>query len=403
MTVIWSRVHMLIALTCAGLGLALLAPGAQAAVVGTVRASVSTRGAQADRESYFPHLSGDGRYVAFTSPARNLADCPDGFPHVYVRDLALGSTECFLPFGEELQARSVAISSNGRYVLIQQDEDNALLRWDRQTGRVIIASVPADGPYNDPHQNRRGTLSRDGHVVAFFDSFPGLASHPLTVRNLDTGDAYFAPQALGSDACLSSDGRFAFYDGFTKTLHGDVPAFLRYDRQTRTIRYAGPPNKGDAGAHRRSESCSADGSKVAYRTPRGFFVATLTAKDLRRERVDLTSDGTPANAHEFSDFSPGPALSPDGNYVVFESAATNLVRDDNNGLVDLFAHNMTTGVTWRVNRGLRGVPRTMNGFGDYTVGTAASGHSVIAYATQQDNLVPNDTNGLEDVFVTSLG
>jgi len=38
------------------------------------RASVATNGAQANQESYWPSLSGNGRYVAFQSYATNLVD-----------------------------------------------------------------------------------------------------------------------------------------------------------------------------------------------------------------------------------------------------------------------------------------------------------------------------------------
>ena len=38
----------------------------------TERVSVGRRGAQADRDSFSPSLSADGRYVAFSSDATNL-------------------------------------------------------------------------------------------------------------------------------------------------------------------------------------------------------------------------------------------------------------------------------------------------------------------------------------------
>jgi len=44
-----------------------------------------------------------------------------------------------------------------------------------------------------------------------------------------------------------------------------------------------------------------------------------------------------------------PQISADGRHVVFESGAINLVPDDTNGLVDIFVHDRQTGATTRVN------------------------------------------------------
>jgi Tol biopolymer transport system component len=55
----------------------------------TRRMSQSEAGAQGDRESWYPALSADGRFVAFDSPAENLTSEPTGgLLHVYVRDRA---------------------------------------------------------------------------------------------------------------------------------------------------------------------------------------------------------------------------------------------------------------------------------------------------------------------------
>ena len=40
-----------------------------------------------------------------------------------------------------------------------------------------------------------------------------------------------------------------------------------------------------------------------------------------------------------------PTISGDGNLVAFQSDASNLVPDDNNGAWDVFVHNTTTGTT----------------------------------------------------------
>ena len=42
-------------------------------------------------------------------------------------------------------------------------------------------------------------------------------------------------------------------------------------------------------------------------------------------------------------------MSADGNYVAFHSSATDLVDNDTNGKEDMFMHNRLTGETWRVS------------------------------------------------------
>src|SRR4051812_38136196 len=58
------------------------------------------------------------------------------------------------------------------------------------------------------------------------------------------------------------------------------------------------------------------------------------------ERASVSSTGVPANAD-----SDAPSLSGGGQFVVFESEATNLVPGDTNGLLDVFVHDRVTGTT----------------------------------------------------------
>ena len=44
-----------------------------------------------------------------------------------------------------------------------------------------------------------------------------------------------------------------------------------------------------------------------------------------------------------------PVLSADGRLVLFQSFASNLVDDDTNGFLDVFVHDLDTGVTSRVS------------------------------------------------------
>ncbi len=89
------------------------------------------------------------------------------------------------------------------------------------------------------------------------------------------------------------------------------------------------------------------------------------------------------------------ALSADGRYVAFESEATNLVPDDTNGVRDVFVFDRATGAIERVSVAGDG---TQANFGSAQPGLSADGQ-VVAFISEASNLVPDDNNGSYDVFV----
>jgi Tol biopolymer transport system component len=90
-----------------------------------------------------------------------------------------------------------------------------------------------------------------------------------------------------------------------------------------------------------------------------------------------------------------PSLSQGGRFVAFESAATNLVPGDTNGVRDVFVRDHVTGATERVSVATGGAQ-----------GTGASGAPAIsddgrfvAFRSHASNLVAGDTNAVADAFV----
>src|SRR6266404_1974226 len=108
------------------------------------------------------------------------------------------------------------------------------------------------------------------------------------------------------------------------------------------------------------------------------------------ERVSVTSGGTEGNGASL-----GSALSADGRFVAFDSAATDLVAGDTNGVSDVFVHDRQTGTTERVSVASGGSQG--NGFSAGPV-LSADGRLVALHSTAT-NLVARDTNGATDVFV----
>jgi Tol biopolymer transport system component len=97
-----------------------------------------------------------------------------------------------------------------------------------------------------------------------------------------------------------------------------------------------------------------------------------------------------------------PALSADGRVVVFVSGAGNLVPGDTNDVPDVFVHDRQTGATERVSVDSAGNQ------GDRESGYSSSiakpllsaDGRFVAFASLATNLVPGDTNGYYDVFVS---
>jgi Tol biopolymer transport system component len=111
---------------------------------------------------------------------------------------------------------------------------------------------------------------------------------------------------------------------------------------------------------------------------------------LALERVSLDSAGAEADG-----FSNSPAVSASGRYVAFSSPATNLVAFDGNAQDDVFVRDRKKGVTTRVSVATGG---TEGNDESEDAALSASGRFV-AFESDASDLVVDDLNGMKDVFV----
>ena len=114
-------------------------------------------------------------------------------------------------------------------------------------------------------------------------------------------------------------------------------------------------------------------------------------------RVSVASDGS-----QGTDLSYNPSVSGDGRFVAFWSTASNLVPGDTNGRSDVFVHERATGVTTRVSvasDGSQGGGGSSGGTtGSFAPSISADGRFV-AFFSYDSNLVSGDTNSVPDIFV----
>jgi Tol biopolymer transport system component len=94
----------------------------------------------------------------------------------------------------------------------------------------------------------------------------------------------------------------------------------------------------------------------------------------------------------------GLGVSTNGRYVLFESEAGDLVSGDANGRNDVFVRDNATESTWLVSVALDG--NSGNGMSDQAVMTPDGRY--VAFVSAATNLVAQDTNGIPDVFVRDL-
>jgi Tol biopolymer transport system component len=92
-------------------------------------------------------------------------------------------------------------------------------------------------------------------------------------------------------------------------------------------------------------------------------------------------------------------MSGDARYVVFQSDAWNVVPDDTNGVTDIFVHDTQTGKTFRASVSSTGAEA--NGYsGNATI--IADGHLVV-FESDASNLAGRDKNLTTDIYGRTTG
>jgi hypothetical protein len=160
----------------------------------------------------------------------------------------------------------------------------------------------------------------------------------------------------------------------------------------------GPGDVGGNGAST-DPQVSGDGSVVAFVSEANNLVAGDTngvadvfVADLVTGTVSRVSLGS--GAAQANGASSEPAVSADGRYVVFTSQATNLVAGDTNGVSDVFVHDRVAGTTTRAS--VTGGGAQANGAS--RAGAISPSGNWVAFESDATNLVGGDTNNRTDVF-----
>lgn len=406
-------------------------------VTGIERVSVSSTGVQGEHWSSLGSISADGRYVAFHTMANNFLDIDqnDTKADVFVHDRQAKSTTLVSMSSNGTQGNESSsdadISANGRYVAFSSWARNLapeasgygdVYVHDRQTKQTVQISVASDGTPADEYSGSP-SISDDGRFVAFSSKARNLVSNDTVYddvfihdRDTDSDGMFDEPGAIrtarvsqASDGTpaegnsdrpqLSDDGRYIVFSSSAKTLtpEGMTPSagvFLHDFETGETIQVS--PSSND---YISFASISGDGRYISFVQTFNVYVYDRLTK-----QTVLVS---PLADKQASDGGSGQAyLSRTGRYVTFPTNHQNVVgapsdihsaavlydRDtDNDGIFDEAEATATTVVA---------PPTDGHVTPMYSMNLQLSGSGrYIAFNSEASTLVANDTNADLDVFV----
>ena len=277
--------------------------------------STTADGTYADRSTDNPDISADGRYVVFTSWATNLAAGGNTWNDVFLKDRQTGALTRISTSQTGTDGNNdsdfAKISADGRYVVFQSFASNLvagdtngypdIFVWDRNTGQL---SSPTIGTAIRLENNvcYSPDIAYDGGVGgilvfetprAFVEADTNNASDIYayslskgTFQLVSSTAAGTAVNGASEDPAISGDGRFVVFRGYSDLL---VP--------------------GDTNGYS------------------DIFVKDL--QDGRIARVSVPDAGGQGNLQ-----SRNPSISLGGDWITFETSATNLSATDANGNLD---------------------------------------------------------------------
>lgn len=403
----------------------------------THRAGVDSKGLQADASSGQVRISGDGRWIAFESAATNLVggDTNGAVVDVFVRDLSNGTTR-FASLSSSgahgaLASRAPSLSFDGRFVAFESDADNFdandtnglrdVFVRDRMFGTTRRVSTAAGGADPDG-ASARASISGDGDRIAFESYATNLAVNATSpVRQVyvferSTNTTYLASQSTSGVAGandsgyaqMSSDGRFVVFASAAPNLvpndtNANTDIFVRDLALSTTTRVSVRSDGTEGIGFFQWPAISADGRFTAFETLSGdlvggdsnqcFDIYVHDALLGSTVRASLSSTATQGHLHSYR-----PAISADGRFLAWQSAANDFVHNDTNGSSDVFWRDLATGITRRVSVATSGAEGDSSSF---SPSMSADG-TRIAFLSDASTLVSGDTNASIDVFVRDL-
>lgn len=373
----------------------------------TERISISSSGVAGNSDTYFGiDISADARYVVFCTGSSNLvAGDTNGKWDIFLRDRQTSTTRRISVSSTGAQSNGNSwqprISDDGAVVVYTSEATNLVSgdtnnKWDiftynmtnGQTGRVSISSTGAQGN-GDSGDNKAPAISADGRFVAFSSESTNLVLNDTNTFCDNNWDGVYnenCPDVFVRDRQNSTTERVSLNNGGEQGNNlSMLPAISGDGRYVAFFSLASNLVTGD------TNTCT---SLYYYSGPcPDVFVRDRQTNTI--ERVNVSSSGVQSTVDPITYFKP-PAISSDGNIVVFGSADTKLAPGATNGYPQVLAHDRTTHETSLVSANTFG---TQGDFNSYCMCDTSADGRYVSFQSLGGNLVLYDANSLTDIFV----
>ena len=418
-------------------GVAALPSGLEAQT--TTRVSAAPEGGDPDGFSFLPVMSGDARYVGFSSNASNLVPGDNNqFSDVFVydRQTKITTRVSVTPEGGDPNNDSLyaGLSSDGRFVVFESLASNLVMGdkneardvfvYDRETNATTRVSQNMEGEDHNGIIGTPPTISANGRYIAFDSTAtnlgPGSESNvqKIFVYDQQTGSISQVsltpeggnPNNGSSLPAISADGRYvAFVSSATDLVAGDgngVQDIFVYDRQEgTTTRASVTPVGDDPNGKSFFPALSAKGRYVAFSSNASNLVpgddneATDVFVYDRLLETTTRVGSTLVGEADVIFLGGAPALSADGRFVAFASKASDLVAGDVNEATDVFVYDQQMQTTSRLSV----TPESGDPNGPSEAPTLSATGRYVTFESMASNLIEGDANGLEDIYVRDRG
>ncbi len=346
----------------------------------TIRVSISSGGVQGNFASGFSAISDDGMVVAFVSDATNLVPNDlNSVRDVYVRDLGANTTELISVDSNGVQANreslfpNLAISGDGRFVAFSSRANNLtfvdtqfninVFLHDRLTGQTwLVSESPSGSPGSG--DSLFPSLSSDGRFIAFSSSAPNLvfgdnnSASDVFVQDFATGQNFLMSKSLDGvlgdldslEPSISADGDLVAFSSLADNLvsgdtNGKKDVFLAQRSTGAIARVSVGSGKTQGDGDSTTPSISSDGHSVAFSSLSDNLVSDdfnarwdifrFDVSTRRLKRISVGQNGLDGNDNSFRGSSSG-----DGRKVTFSSPSSNLVPNDGNRSGDVFLRDL---------------------------------------------------------------
>ncbi len=326
-----------------------------------------------------PAISADGATVAFAGSSGQLYSSFAGLGRVLSQS-ASGAMGNGASGNVQLPGSSgVALFDSQATNLLDEPDGNGsvsdIYATNLSTGAVSRISVgPAGEPANGPSTAPWGTV--DGQTVVFISQATNLVeSAPLS----KTATGGVAQALLSRSGGLGRSAIYLSRNPVTGELGNGDSGKVRIT----------PDGRFGVFESRASNLGGNDSNGVS-----DIFRFEIRDQQLfKLERVSTSRFGFEANGASFN-----PSISDDGQFVTFQTQASNLIELDRNDAVDVLVKWMVTGEVLRLSRTVDGAQPD----GDSVQPAISGDGSTIVFGSTASNLTADADNGLADVYAVRI-